>query len=336
MSVMRSGIKLALFIAVSLLLTLIVSNTVTRPLNHSTYTYHAVFSDASGLQTGDDVDISGVRVGKVTGEKLDHNLALVTFELERNQPLTTAVHAIIRYQDLLGARFMSLAQTAPSGVAQPPGSTIPLTRTTPALSLTALFNGFKPLFSALSPQDANALATDVIADFQGEGGSVTSLLRNVATLTSNLSNRDALIGAVIDNLDVVLGSVSTHRNDLSTLITQLQSLTSGLSADRRQIGASLAGLDAVASSVSGLVKQADPSLHHDVGDLYLVAGTLVANQKKLQSAVQALPIGAAAFSRGLGYGSWLNGYICSLTIQTGGLAVPVNVGGTTVHSAVCR
>jgi phospholipid/cholesterol/gamma-HCH transport system substrate-binding protein len=354
MSVMRSGIKLALFIVISLLLTLIVSNTVTRPLNHKTFTYHGLFTDASGLRPGDDVDIAGVRVGKVTGEKLSDasevingksypNLALVTFEVERSQSLPPTVHAVIRYEDLLGARFLSLVRPGPTAQVQSaraptlkPDATILPTDTTPALSLTALFNGFKPLFNALSPQEANQLAGEVIADFQGEGGSVTALLTNVAKVTQNLSNRDGLIGSVIDNLDSVLSTVATHHNDLATLITQLQSLTSGLSADRKQIGGALSGLDDVARSVSGLVKQADPSLHHDIGDLFLVAGTLVRNQKKLQAAVKALPTGAAAFSRSLGYGSWLNGYVCGLALKTGALAVPVTVGGTTRHSAACQ
>jgi phospholipid/cholesterol/gamma-HCH transport system substrate-binding protein len=347
MRVWRSAIKLALFVVVSLALTLIVTNTVTRPLNHSTYTYHALFTDASGLRTGDDVDIAGVRVGRDTGESLSTtsevvdgtrypNLALVTFELERSQQLTTSVHAAIRYEDLLGARFLSLVQPNPSAVAEKPEATILPSHTTPALSLTTLFNGFKPLFAALSPQDANQLATDVIAEFQGEGGSITSLLRNVARLTGNLSDRDALIGQVIDNLNSVLDTVSTHRGDLATLISQLESLTSGLSADRHQIGASLAGIDAVAKSVSNLAVQADPALHHNIDDLYLLAGSLLDNQKKLQAAVRALPVGAAAFSRVLGYGSWLNGYICGVSIKNGNLAVPVTVGGKTMHSAVCR
>jgi phospholipid/cholesterol/gamma-HCH transport system substrate-binding protein len=347
MSVLRSGIKLVLFIAVSLLLTLIVSNTVTRPLGHSTYTYHALFTDASGLKTGDDVDIAGVRVGRVTGEELSTaeevvdgssypNLALVTFEVDRAQHLTSSVHAVIRYQDLLGARFMSLVQSAPSGEPFADGATILPAHTTPALSLTTLFNGFKPLFAALSPQDANRLATEVIATLQGTGGNITALLHNVGRLTSHLADRDALIGEVVDNLNAVLETVATHKNDLATLITQLESLTSGLSADRHQIGRSLAGLDAVAKSVSSLAKQADPALHQNIGDLYQITNTIVANQKELQAAVRALPVGAAAFTRSLGYGSWLNGYVCGVAVKQGKLAVPVTVGGTTLHSAPCR
>jgi phospholipid/cholesterol/gamma-HCH transport system substrate-binding protein len=331
-----AAVKLALFVAVSLLLTLIVTNTVTRPLGHSTYTYRAVFTDASGLRPGDDVDIAGVRVGKVTGERLSGDDALVTFEVERSQRFTTNARAVIRYEDLLGARFLSLEQGSPGGATMAPDGVFDLKHTAPALSLTALFDGFKPLFSALSPDQANQLAADIVADFQGEGGSITALLGNVATLTENLGQRDQLIGQVVGNLDVVLTSVADHDGDLAMLIDQLKSLTHGLSADRQQIAGALHGLDAVAASVADLFDKGEPILHHDIGDLYLVAGTLVRNAKILAAAVQALPLGAAAFTRSLGYGTWLNGYVCSVAIQSGALVVPVRINGKVVHSAVCR
>lgn len=338
MRVWRSGIKLGLFVVVSIAVTLIVSNTVTRPLNASTYTYHATFSDASGLKPGDEVDIAGVRVGKVTGERLRGTQAYVTFEVVRSQPLTTAVHPEIRYADLLGARFLSLVQQRGKlATAEPlrPGATIQ--NGTPALSLTTLFNGFKPLFSALSPSAANQLAADVVAAFQGEGGSIVSLLHNVGTLTKNLSNRDALIGSVIDNLNSVLGTVSNHRQDLAVLIEQLKSLTSGLSADRNQIANALGGVDAIARSVAGLVKQANPSLHHDIGALYRVSTTLIANQHRLNQIVHLLPDVGSLFTRGLGYGSWLNAYVCSAAINAGSVPVPVIVPGTKrTQSVVCR
>ncbi|HEX3707124.1 MAG TPA: MlaD family protein [Mycobacteriales bacterium] len=343
----RTGVKLTIFVVVSLLLTLIVSNTVTRPLGHSTYTYRALFTDASGLRPGDDVDIAGVRVGRVTGEKLSGDAvyadgksypddALVTFEVERSQRFTTGARAEIRYEDLLGARFLSLEQATPTSTSMSGGAVFYPDRTAPALSLTALFNGFKPLFSALSPGQANQLAADIVADFQGEGGSITALLGNIAKLTGNLSQRDNLIGQVIGNLDVVLSSVADHDGDLASLIAQLQSLTHGLAADRHQIAGALGGLDAVARSIGNLVGKGEPILHHDIGDLFLVAGTLVRNEKVLAAAVRALPIGAAAFSRSLGYGSWLNGYVCAVAVKTGKLAVPVEVNGQVVHSAVCR
>ncbi|HVS69332.1 MAG TPA: MCE family protein [Mycobacteriales bacterium] len=347
MSIRPAAIKLALFVVVSLALTLIVSNTVTRPLNHSTYTYRALFTDASGLRAGDEVDIAGVRVGKVTGERLSGDTvyadgnrypddAVVTFVVDRSQRFTTGARAVIRYEDLLGARFLALEQPEPSGPTMPPDGTFYPDHTAPALSLTALFDGFKPLFDALTPAQANQLAADVVATFQGTGGSITALFDNVAKLTGNLSRRDSLIAQVIDNLDVVLRDVADHNGDLASLIDHLAALTHGLSADRHRIAGALTGVDAIAASLSELIGKGEPVLHHDIADLFLVAGTLVHNAGKLAAAVRALPGGAAAFTRSLGYGTWLNGYVCADSIATGKLIVPIVINGKTWHSAVCR
>jgi phospholipid/cholesterol/gamma-HCH transport system substrate-binding protein len=347
MSLRPAAIKLALFVVFSLALTLVVTNTVTRPLGTSTYTYRALFADASGLRAGDEVDIAGVRVGKVTGLRLSGDTeypdghrypdaAVVTFKVDRAQRFTTGARAVIRYQDLLGARFLALEQTTPTATRMPSGGVFYPDHTQPALSLTALFDGFKPLFDALTPQQANQLAADVVSAFQGSGASITALFDNIARLTGNLSKRDALIAQVVDNLDVVLSSVADHNGDLKTLIDELAGLTRGLSSDRQRIGDALSGVDAVASSLAGLIDKGEPVLHHDIADLFLVAGTLVKNQKVLAAAVEALPGGAAAFTRSLGYGTWLNGYVCADAVQTGELIVPVVINGKTWHSAVCR
>ena len=44
--------------------------------------YHALFAEAGGLTTGNDVKISGVTKGLVTEVSLSHGKALVTFTLD--------------------------------------------------------------------------------------------------------------------------------------------------------------------------------------------------------------------------------------------------------------
>ena len=68
-----------------------------------------------------------------------------------------------------------------------------------------LFGGFQPLLQALSPEDMNRLSFEIIQVFQGEGGTVESLLSHVASLTSSLADKDAVIGSMIDNLTTVHG-----------------------------------------------------------------------------------------------------------------------------------
>src|SRR5699024_11439158 len=74
--------------------------------------------------------------------------------------------ASVRYGDMLGIRYLSLDPTAEGrpAVGGPqelaPGQTLPLAATTPPVDLTALVNGFKPLFEAVEPEEVNALRSE--------------------------------------------------------------------------------------------------------------------------------------------------------------------------------
>src|SRR3546814_8101763 len=95
-------------------------------------------------------------------------------------------------------------------------STIPVANTEPALDLTTLFNGFKPLFTALDPDQVNELSMNLVQVLQGEGGTVASLLENTASLTGTLAGRDDLIGEVITNLSKTRSE--EHTSELQSLM----------------------------------------------------------------------------------------------------------------------
>src|SRR5262249_8604355 len=154
--------------------------------------YRAVFSDVTGLVVGNDVDIAGVRVGTVTSISVyRHDLGLVGFSIQQGRQLPGSVTATIKYLNLVGQRYLELCPGAgPVDQTLPPGGTIPLARTTPALNLTDLFNGFQPLFRALSPGDVNKLTSEIIAVFQGESPDITALVATVGSLTTTLATKD--------------------------------------------------------------------------------------------------------------------------------------------------
>src|SRR5215472_18219355 len=163
-------IKSVIFVVITGMITTILGLSIAHTGVSATVGYRAVFSDVTGLTVGDDVDIAGVRVGEVTSVSVYHrNLALVGFSVQADHPLPASVTATIKYLNLVGQRFMELGQGAgPVGRTLPPGATIPLSRTIPALNLTALFDGFQPLFQTLSPASVIQLTSEIIQVFQGE------------------------------------------------------------------------------------------------------------------------------------------------------------------------
>ena len=286
-----AAVKLVIFMVVTTMATSLLVVTIGNLSFADTTDYKAVFSDATGLVKGDDVRIAGVRVGSVTDiEVTDHDKALVSFDVDSAAPLTTATLATIRYRNLVGQRYIALTEGPGDGRELAPGDTIPLEQTTPALDLTVLFNGFKPLFQALSPEDVNQLAYELIRVLQGEGGTVEALLARTSSLTNSLADRDRLIGDVIDNLNDVLVTLGSRDRELSNTIATLQQFATGLKNDRHAILGSLNSVSELAVDTADLVSDARPALTEDIRQLRRLAANLKANRFEIDQGLQVLPL----------------------------------------------
>lgn len=333
MSLTSSAIKFAVYVVVSVLATVVVVNTLAHPLEGDTRTYRAVFSDAEGVYKGSEVRVAGVRVGKVNSVTLEGGRALVSFDVVTDQRIPADAHLLVRYADLLGGRYLALEPGNGGGGTLEAGSTIPLERTRPALELIALMNGFRPLFDALDAGEANQLASELVAVFQGESGTITSLLNRVIAVTSELSDRDQVIGELLTNLNAVLATTNEHRDDLRILIGELGKLTSAVAGNREQIASALDGGGALAQSVRGSLSQITPQLSQDLDSLRAVTGSLNRNQQEIDAVLQGAPDVLTRLNRTLDYGTWVNIYVCNLRLSVAGQVVPLDAGP---HSEVCR
>ncbi|MEV7627914.1 MCE family protein [Actinoplanes sp. NPDC089786] len=337
-SIAGPAIKGTVFAVITVFTTAVLGLSIANTGVGETQTYRAQFTDVTGLSDGDDIRIAGVRVGQVTGIRVvDRRVAEVRFTVDAARTLPASVTATIKYRNLVGQRYITLAQgVGPVGRTLPPGQTIPLGRTTPALDLTALFNGFQPLFQALAPEDVNQLANEVVQVLQGEDATVESLLAHTASLTSTLAAKDEVIGRVIDNLNAVLKTVNGRGDKLSTLVATLQELVSGLARDRKPIGEAIDAIGDLTTSTAGLLKDGREPLRQDIVALGQVSANL-SEGPELDTFLQTLPVKMENIGRVASYGSWLNFYLCSATVSgvaaTDGFPPPT---GLPVTEARCR
>ena len=168
--------------------------------------YQAIFSNASMIEKGDDVRVAGVSVGEV--KKVEHyerNHALVTFRVKDGRAVD---HRLPSRGPLPqpGRRPLPRARGGPGPDAEPldEDQPLPIEQTSPALDLTTLFNGFKPLFQALKPEDVNELTLNLVQVLQGEGGTVQGLLRRPPRSPRRWPTATSSIGDVVDNLTTTL------------------------------------------------------------------------------------------------------------------------------------
>lgn len=322
------AVRLVVFMVVTALLTAMLVVTIGNLTFTGEEEYQAVFSDVTGVNTGDDVRIAGVKVGTVEGIEIkDRTRAVLTFTVDEEQQLEQSTEARLRYRDLVGRRYLALAPgTGESGVLDP-GSTIPMEQTHPALDLTVLFNGFKPLFTALNPDDVNRLSHEIIQVFQGEGGTVESLLSHTASITNTLAGRDRVIGELIDNLNDVLTMLGDRDDELTALIKEFQQFVTRLSQDRTPILNSLDSISELATNTSDLVSDARPWLTRDLQQLRRVTKVLDDHKQVVDQTLQILPMKLQKIGRTAHYGSYFNFYVCNFQgrVSAGNeLSVPVD------------
>jgi phospholipid/cholesterol/gamma-HCH transport system substrate-binding protein len=316
-----AAIKLLIFAVVTIVATALLGVVISNKTFGATHTYKANVSDVTDLISGNDVRMAGVRVGTVKSIKSmsegGNNFAQISFTVDTDVPMTSTTDVDIQYLNLVGQRYVDLV-ARPGGVAQSPDAVIPEARTAPAVDLTALFNGFKPLFRALSPGDVNEFALEIIKTLQGEGGTVDSLLKQTASLTNTVAQRDAAIGQVIDNLLDVLSTVQHRDSGLNETIDQLQRLVTGLAGDRNAISTSLVNLNNLATSSAKLITGIRPSLPGDLRNLTQLASNLnntkdVVNKSEnaLAGILQREPAKLTRITRTGSYGGYFNFWLCS-------------------------
>ena len=321
-------VRLGIFVVVTTIATALLAVTIGNITFNSTTKYRAVFTDAVGLNQGDDIRIAGVKVGQVDKIQLYHDtLAMVTFSVDSDQVVDTSTHATLRYRNLVGNRYIALTDGVGGGDRLKKNGIIPKERTAPALDLSVLFNGFKPLFTALTPADVNQFAFEVIKVLQGEGGTIESLLAKTASLTTTLADADQVIGDLITNLTGTLQIVSQRQQNFSQLLVNLQQFITGLSQDINPILNSLGSINSLNTKTAGLLQQTRVPIKADLDKLRAVATTLDDTQSIWVKTLQFMPEKLNTMTRTASYGSWFNFYLCNfdgnVTLPTG-TRIPVS------------
>lgn len=311
-----SAYKVTAFAVITLTLLGVLATLIGNMSFASERTFHADFTDATGVSPGDRVRLSGVEVGRVTGSEIvesgNAHVARLTFQVNDEVPVYRSAELLLRYENIVGQRYLEIREDASATEKMPTEATFPLSQTTPALSLTVLFNGFQPLFRLLDPKDVNTLSAQVIAVFQGEGATVESLLASTASLTSTLAEKDQVIGELITHLESVLSTVNDRSGQLDTTIVTLQRLVSGLAEDSAVIGQTLEGLGDLTGSVADLAEEGRAPLKGSITALGELSENLAADDDVVEDFLQTLPTKLDRIGRLGSYGSWLNTYVCSI------------------------
>ncbi|MGC4961749.1 MCE family protein [Gordonia sp. DT218] len=315
-------IKLIVFAVVTVVATSLLALTIANAGGDGNNDFKAVFSDAALLNKGDDVRIAGVRVGQVTDVKVhDRNQALVSFNVNRDQ-LPEGTQVYIRYRNLTGLRYLALEkgagdpdQTVKTGHTF--GTDPTHQDTHPAVNLTELFNGFKPLFRELSADDVNKLSEEIIKVFQGESGTISQLISSTADLTNAIADKDKVIGQLITNLSTVLDTVNRNDKQFTALLDNTEKLVTGLAAQRGSVGSAISSVSNLTSVTASILQPTRPAIQGDIAGLKSLSDQINSRDEDVKQILTNLPVKLQKIGRAATFGSWFQFYLCGIDVVAG-------------------
>ncbi|OBK14113.1 MCE family protein [Mycobacterium asiaticum] len=339
-------IGLTLFMIVAVTLTWLVYVSLRRDVGGKTSPYTAMFTDVYGLREGDDVRVAGVRVGRVEKVELDGRFAKVTFVLQQEQRVFGNTVASVTYQNIVGQRYLGLSLGHEGSNAQlPPGSTIPLERTEPSFDVTALLNGYEPLFSLLNPRDADNLTKGVLESLQGDTSSLATLVSQTSTLTETFAGRDQALGDVITNLNKVVVNLAAQNDDLDGVLTQTRGVVAALNQRRPELVSSVGAMSRMMTHLANAAREDYPAIREFIDRRPGVTRHLLDVEPQVAFFGDNVPLVLKGLIRVGNQGAYGNAYACDVNIFGffPGLndVVPIIVNAATpgnkaMHTPRCR
>jgi phospholipid/cholesterol/gamma-HCH transport system substrate-binding protein len=331
--VVKPLIKFSIYAVGCLILLFLLATKVGNltPPTHHRSTYHVLLSNAESLVGKDDVKIAGVTVGQVHGVKVQRGKALVTFSLDHNLHLRSNSAAGMRWQNVIGAKYLYLYPSTDGDVLKP-GST--LTHEVTGADVGNFLIDVGGFLKALNPTDVNAFTRSIVAALQDNQGQVSSLIDNTATVAQTLGSSDANIAHIVDNLSQVLTALESRDKDLAAVVDRLSSVAADLATRNDVIDNFIANLTSVNSDLSKLVTANKGNIDQLVTNLQTVTTVLTAHTADLDRDLLTAPDGLATYIEISKLGQWFAIrviYTCLAVAKTCTYEQPLNQPTTLVN-----
>lgn len=272
--------------------------------------YRALFTEAGGLTPGNDVRVSGVKVGTVSGVALSHGKALVTFSVDAGVHLGKDTTAHIKTGTVLGARMLAIE---PAGRAiLHSRDVIPTSRTSSPYSLTDAVTDFTTNTAATQTGSLNR-SLDTLADtIDRITPQLGPTFDGLSKLSRSLNSRNESLTQLLQHAADVTAILSTRSQQVNTLLLNANDLLGVLNQRRYAIVKLLANTSALAQQLTGLVADNEKELAPTLAKLNSVTEMLEKNRDNIAKSIVGLAKYQVTQGESVNNGFYYNAFVGNL------------------------
>ena len=248
--------------------------------------YQALFTEAGGLIEGNDVTVSGTKVGAVSSIELENGDALVTFTIAGRAAVGSETTAHIRTGTLLGERVLAL-ESSGSGTLDH-NKTIPVSRTSSPYSLTDAVSELTANTAATNTDTLNQSLDTLATTLDQVAPQLGPTFDGLSRLSKSLNNRNESLAELLKTAGNVTGILSERSQQVNTLILNANDLLAVLNERRQAIVSLLANTSAVSRELTGVVADNEQELSPTLERLNRVNAMLIKNRDNISKAIPGL------------------------------------------------
>ncbi|MDT5340152.1 MAG: phospholipid/cholesterol/gamma-HCH transport system substrate-binding protein [Mycobacterium sp.] len=268
---------------------------VVRTTYFAPTTITAYFVSATGIYSGDEVRIAGVKVGTISDVEPVGGQARMTFHVDRDVPVPVDAKAVIVAQSLVAARYVQL--TPPyetTGPTMADGAVIPVERTAIPVEwdevkaqLTRLATDLGPR-SGVSGTSLSRFIDSAANAMDGNGEKLRRTLAELSGLGRILADGSGNLVDVIKNLQTFVSALRDSNQQIVEFQGRFATLTSVVN-DESDLGSALTDLSSAVGDVRRFVAGSRDQTAEQLQRLTNVTQNLVDHRMDLENLLHAAP-----------------------------------------------
>jgi virulence factor Mce-like protein len=275
----------------------VVHDTFLRPKTITAY-----FTTATAIYPGDDVRVSGVKVGSIAAIQPEGTRAKLTLRVDRDVAIPVDAKAVIVAQNLVAARYVELAPAYRShGPRMPDGAVIPVERTAIPVEWDEVKTQLMRLATDLGPN--SQVSTPSVARFlnstadalEGNGDKLRQTLAQLSGVGRILATGSGDIVEIIKNLQSFVGALRDSNIEIVQFQDRFATLTSVLNESQSKLDSALSDLSVAVGEVQRFIAQTRDKTSEQITRLADVTQILVDHHIDIENIFHVAPNAFANF-----------------------------------------
>ncbi|MFN2593260.1 MAG: MCE family protein, partial [Actinomycetota bacterium] len=278
------------------------------------YEIKAQFADAVGLTTSNQVRVAGIKVGQVTGIKLEGDHVLVTMDIDNGTQIPKSASADLKLATLVGTKYINVDAKG-GGPYMTDGDLIPLSRTTVPYEIFQAANQGTKVLQGLNGDQLNLALRELTKVVKKSRTKLGSALTGLSKLGEGLNSRQRDLTQLLSNADNLTQLLSGQGNNINRLIDSSNEVLGTLDQKRAGLQSLLHRTNLMAADLFSVLRTNRGNLTNILNDLHNALVVLNNNVSNLDVAFEWAGPSSRYFGSIFQHGRWGDIFSCALVIS---------------------